>query len=118
MGEESKKAQERVKEIILKHKGFDNAISSREINEEIDVDNVGSFPGTRQIIRTLIIDEEIPIASSGNGYYVVETEEELAEYLESLEGRMLSIADRKWAIQRAAVNWEEDIESSEDRDLL
>lgn len=111
-------AKEEVKDIILDHRGSDNQISSREINEEIGVDDIGSFPNTRAIIRELILEDNIPIASGGNGYFVIETEDELKEYIDSLESRMLSIADRKYGIRRAAQDWDENIESSEDADLL
>jgi hypothetical protein len=107
-----------VKDIILNHRGSDNPISSREINEEIGVDNIGSFPSTRAIVRELVLEDQIPIASSNQGYYVVETEDEIAEYIDNLSARIDSIAERRFAIQRAAKKWDEPIESSEDEDLL
>lgn len=110
--------KERVREILLNHRGADNPVSSREINDEIGVDSIGSFPSTRAIIRELVLDDKIPIASSNQGYYVVETEDELAEYIENLSTRIDSIAERRFAIQRAAKEWDEPIKSSEDEDLL
>lgn len=92
--------KEEVKDIILDHRGSDNQISSREINDQIGVDDIGSFPTTRAIIRELILEDNIPIASGGNGYFVIETEDELKDYINSLESRMLSIADRKYGIRR------------------
>ena len=110
--------KERVRDIILDHRGSENPISSREINDEIGVDSIGSFPSTRAIIRELVLENQIPIASSNQGYYVIETEDELAEYIENLSTRIDSIAERRFAIQRAAKEWDESIESSEDEDLL
>ncbi|NHN59805.1 MULTISPECIES: hypothetical protein [Halorussus] len=49
---------------------------------------------------------------------MIETEDELKEYIDSLESRMLSIADRKYGIRQAAQDWDGEIESSEDADLL
>jgi len=111
-------AKEAVRDIILDHRGSNDQISSREINDQIGVDDIGSFPNTRAIIRELILEDNIPIASGGNGYYVIETEDELKDYIDSLESRMLSIADRKYGIRRAAQDWDGEIESSEDADLL
>ncbi|MFC4550086.1 MULTISPECIES: hypothetical protein [Halorussus] len=68
--------------------------------------------------RELLLEEQIPIASSSNGYYILETEDELKEYVDNLEGRMMKIADLKYAIRRAAQDWDDDIEPSEDADLL
>lgn len=110
--------KDEVEAILRNHTGADNPISSREIDDELGLDSVGSFPNTRAVIRELLLEDQIPIASSSNGYYIIETEDELAEYIESLESRMLSIADRKYGIRRAAIGWDGDIESSEDADLL
>lgn len=110
--------KDRVESILRDHRGSDNPISSREINDEIGVDDIGSFPSTRAIVRELVLEEKIPIASSNQGYYIIETEDELAEYIENLSARIDSIAERRFAIQRAAQEWDEPIESSEDEDLL
>lgn len=112
------KVKRRVKELILDHEGADNPITSREINEEIDVDNVGSFPETRQLIREIIREERIPIGANTNGYFLIQTEDELEEYVDGLDTRMVQIADRKAAVLRAANAWKDDIESSDDTDLL
>jgi hypothetical protein len=113
-----KSPDERVKELLLAHRGAGDPITSREINEEIDVDTVGSFPSTRALVRELIEGEQLPIVSDGNGYYVAETEAELASYIESLDSRLVSIADRKAAVIRAAQEWDDRIESDADSDLL
>lgn len=102
----------------MDHRGSDNPITSREINEEIGADNIGSFPSTRAIIREIMIEDQIPVAGSNQGYYVIETEEELSEYVDNLEERVLSISDRKYAVLRAADEWRDEIETSDDTDLL
>lgn len=110
--------KETVKQILLDHTGSDNPITSREINDIIDVDNIGSFPGTRAVIREIMIEDRIPIAGSSQGYYVIESEDELADYIENLESRILRMTERQWAIKRAAREWDGDIELSDDEDLL
>lgn len=111
-------ARERVKEMLLNHRGSDDPITSREINEEISEDTVGSFPNTRSIIRDIMVEDEIPIAGSSQGYYVIETEEELSEYVDNLDQRVLNITERKTYVLRAANEWEDQIETSDDEDLL
>jgi hypothetical protein len=110
----SNTARERVKELLLAHRGADNPITSREINDEIDEDTVGSFPETRMLVRDIIVEDGIPIASSNDGYYVVETEQELFEYIDNLDSRILSIADRKAAVLSAADDWSDRIDTSDD----
>jgi ABC-type uncharacterized transport system ATPase subunit len=113
-----KTPKERVKDLLLNHRGKDNQISSREINDEINVDNVGSFPSTRAIVRNLILEDQIPIVSTNNGYFVAETEEEIAEYVAQLDSRITSIAERRYAIKHAARNWGDGIQPSTDEDIL
>ena len=114
----SDKARERVKEILLEHRGADDPISSREISEILDKREVGSFPETRMLIRDIMLEDQIPVASSNSGYYVIETEEELKDYVDQLESRILGMSERKYAVQRAANEWDGEIETDEDLDLL
>lgn len=114
----SKNARERVKEMLLNHQGADNPISAREISERLKKDEVGSFPETRMLIRNIMLEDKIPVASSNKGYYVIETEGELKDYVDQLESRILGMSERKFAVQRAANEWNGDIESDEDLDLL
>lgn len=104
---------QRVVSILEEHRGKDNAISSREINERIDADNVGSFPRTREIVREILERELLPIASGNDGYYVIETREELEEEIESINRRIGNIAERRVHVRRAALEHVEDIENLE-----
>jgi hypothetical protein len=111
-------ARDRVKELLLEHRGADDPISSREISETLEKDEVGSFPSTRMLIREIMLEDEIPIASGNQGYFVIETETELQSYLDQLENRILGISERKFAVQKAANQWDGEIETDEDLDLL
>lgn len=113
-----KTAKDRVRELLLDSRGPENAISSREINEVIDEDNVGSFPQTREIVRELLIEEQLPIASGGNGYYIVETEDQAADYADTLASRMTAIGTRRHNFLQAVGEWDGEIESSDDEDIL
>lgn len=109
--------RELVKDMLLAHRGQDNPISSREINEVIEVDTVGSFPRTRALVRKVLFEDGIPIASGNNGYYVIETEAELTAYIENLDSRIGNIAERRYAIRQAAQSWDES-NPADDTDLL
>jgi|AntDeeMinimDraft_5_1070356.scaffolds.fasta_scaffold03542_8 23S rRNA maturation-related 3'-5' exoribonuclease YhaM len=109
--------KEQVKSILLDHDGADNKITAREIDDELGLDSVGSFPNTRAAIRELLFEDQIPVIGTTQGYYVAESEEQVDEYIESLEGRIMEITERKFAITRAADNWEPELPES-DSDLL
>ena len=108
---------EQVKEMVMRHKGRNDQISSREINEVVGLDSVGSFPTTRQCIRDIMFNEQIPIIGGGNGYYIAETEQEISDAIDTLDSRILNTAERKMALRRAAVGWD-DIEKDDDLDIL
>lgn len=112
--------KEKVREMILNHRGRNNAITSREINNQINVDNVGSFPGTRAIIRELVVDEGIPIAGGPNGYFLIETREELDGYVDTLDSRALEMMERKVSVLKAMNEWPEmDFDNDEsDEDII
>lgn len=93
--------KEQVKQILLEHEGTDNPISSREINEELDIDSTGMFPKIRNIISELVLEEEIPVAANSQGYYLIQDEQELEEYVEQLESRAEAINERKLGVQLA-----------------
>lgn len=109
--------KDQVKELLLDHEGADNPITSREINEEINLDNIGSFPSTRAVIRELVLEDQLPIAATSQGYFIIQDENELSEYVNQLESRVMNITERKFAVQRAALNWDGDI-TDEDSDIL
>lgn len=108
---------ERVKELLLEHRGKGNGITSREINDVVGLDNVGSFPQTRECVRAVMFNEDIPVIGGNGGYYIAETEEELAGALDTLEKRIVRTAERKMALKRAARAWD-DIESGDGHDIL
>lgn len=63
MASHGQSARDQVREKILDHRETANQFPSREYNDGIDVDNSGSFPGTRETIRDLIMRAAILIAS-------------------------------------------------------
>lgn len=108
---------ETVKELLLEHQGKGNEISSREINAVVELDNVGSFPQTRKCVKDVMFNERIPIIGGGDGYYVAETEEEVADAVDTLESRIMKTTERKMALQRAAATWD-DLEEDDDHDIV
>lgn len=109
---------ERVKELLLEHRGKGNEISSRELNEEVGLDSVGSFPRTRECVRDIMLQERIPIIGGGNGYYVAQTEDEIVDAIETLDSRITKTAERKMLLERAAKAWEDDIETNDEHDIF
>jgi|GEM_PF-595892 len=110
--------REKVKELLLEESSADDPITSREISDELAGNEVGSFPETRMIIRDIMISDGIPIVSSNQGYWVAETEQEIQDYLDNLENRIMGITERRYAVKQAAAMWDGDIETDDDLDIL
>ena len=73
---------------------------------------------TTRARELVFADAQCTPSIRGNGCFVIETEDELQEYIDSLESRMRSIADRKYGVRRAEQDRDGEIESSEDANLL
>lgn len=89
-------SEEQVRDILLDHKGKRNAIKSKEIAKQINIDRGPSNVTIRKLITKTLKRFNLPIAGNpGLGYYLIETSEELRGYLKSLDSRIKSITDRK-----------------------
>ena len=98
----SERTLDHIEAILRQRTGSDNAITSSELSDLLgDLDHHDSTPKTRAAIRQLVHERGIPIAASNKGYYYIETEEELQQYVDDLSGRIKGIADRRDAVMNA-----------------
>jgi hypothetical protein len=84
-----------IKKILLQHKGKTNAIAANKISKMLNIPEDDTVPTTRKIITKLIIDEGMPIGAFGNGYFYIETPEELADYMQFLQDKIEQTTTRK-----------------------
>lgn len=95
--------KERIAE-LLKQKcvGKENAKTTSEIEKILAMheDDPTNYQ-LRKLIKEIILDEELPIGSCSNGYYLIQDRFELDEVLDDLRGRIEGIRQRKRAIQKA-----------------
>jgi hypothetical protein len=83
-----------IKSILLAHKGKDDPIAASKIGKALGIPENDTVATTRSLITKLIKRDRIPIGSSENGYYIIQTEDELNEVIHDLNGRILGIYDR------------------------
>lgn len=96
---------EQVKEIMDGRVGRDQAITSSEVRDRLEIPENETTPTTRALITHLIKEEGWPIvAKTGQpaGYYIAEDEEDIYEYVTTLSGRINSIDERRVAVLTAA----------------
>lgn len=73
----------------------EEAITSGELAKKLDVGDTEANPKTREMVREVMKNRDIPIVSCHAGYWVPSSEEEIAEELESIDGRIASMQQRK-----------------------
>lgn len=95
-----------LEEELQDHSGPEEAVSSSELAERITGEDTEANPKTREAIRVLVEERAMPIAASHRGYFLIENEQQLDEYLEQLRARKVGIETRiqlttqAWAAQR------------------
>ena len=90
-------------ELIMAHPGKRNAISSKEISEELGgLDTLDSTPATRKVMRRLIKKRGVLVGACSKGYFLIETQDELNDYLDNLAHREGQIRERREALRRLA----------------
>jgi hypothetical protein len=112
----SKLSEERmgkIKEILWGHKGKENAVPASEISDLIGVDERETYSETRRLVLKAVKKYELPIAATDKGYYFIETQEELINYLGILDSRILEIEERKKVIYNNFVKYHGEIELGE-----
>lgn len=93
-----------VRTLIEQHRGLDDRISSKEINNKIRVDTDDTMSNTREILRYLLFDEGVPVGSNGQNYYYIEDAEDLEATMAYLDRRITGLMQRKRAVRYAYNN--------------
>lgn len=86
----------KIEEIILKHIGKKNAISARDISKSVGIRDNDTFINTRTLIRKLMKKRQLPIGANEKwGYFIIANQQELDDYVKTLERREKGITERK-----------------------
>ena len=99
------KEQKAIFEYLKTHAlGYGNRKSSTQIREELNLESGGATnEHVRDLIRELILNHNACIGSLmwENGYWIIQTEEELDRVCISLENRADSIRNRAMALRNS-----------------
>ncbi|MGD0406405.1 MAG: hypothetical protein ABSB10_07130 [Candidatus Bathyarchaeia archaeon] len=83
-----------IRKIILEHKGKAKAIRASKISKILQIPENDTFATTRGLITKLILEEGMPIAASSRGYFYIENQQELGDYMEYLQERIHQTTNR------------------------
>lgn len=92
---------EEVLDILEAHQGPDNPVTSGTIADRVGIDDGSGNPKTREAIRILSEEQDIPVAAGSRGYFMMTEPAHLSEYLEKLDNRIEGIEKRKETATRA-----------------
>jgi len=92
-----------LEDVLLDHVGKGNKITSGELADHLGIDDAEGNPKTREAIRVLIEERQLPVISS-QGYYIPESDEQIQDQIKSLQSRAQSIQERSQLIKEA---WDE-----------
>jgi hypothetical protein len=115
----SEKYVAKIRDILLGHKGKENAIFSGQIAKQVGIDDVqgGTHVKIRKLIWEAIQKYELPIAArSDNGYYYITNQDELFEYFGNLSDRSFGIEERKRVVRDNYVKTYGEIENEEEEE--
>lgn len=89
--------------------GRENGRFSGELAATVGIKDSAAWPSTRELLRSLTYDHDVPIAATtSDGYFIIETAREHRDYQATLEARIQGIEKRKRAVAEAWQNWNDD----------
>lgn len=90
--------REKLKTILMEHKGKSNRITSSQIARCLGINEDDTHAKTRSLIFDVAEEYKIPLAADAKGYYVIATKEEYQDYMNNLDRRIAGIDRRKMII--------------------
>jgi hypothetical protein len=70
-------------------------LKSKELAQLLGISDADGHPQTRQIITDVMEQKDLPLGASGDGFYVIQDESELNDYLRALDIRVIGTINRK-----------------------
>jgi hypothetical protein len=89
---------DKIRAILLKHRGKANSIKSKTIALMIGIDEDDTHVQTRGLI-TKLFKAGLPVGAWNSGYFLIETQDEIDEYCETLNSRIEEVYDRLGRLQ-------------------
>ena len=86
---------DKLKEILLQHKGKANAITSKEISRKMGFPMEDTQSVSRKAIWKTAKHFGLPLISCNKGYFIAETDDEITEYKSSIQNRIDGMKKRE-----------------------
>jgi len=80
--------------------GKSSARTGTDLEESLEMPVGNTNEPTRGLIADCITNDEYPIGSNSNGYFLIDSDQELQEVVDSLNSRIAGIQSRIAALQK------------------
>lgn len=94
------KRLKKIADILSKHRGEGNEITSSQIAKMIGIDEDDTHAQTRALIKQAAEVFGLPLSSNRKGYFIMTSEEELDSYMANLDARIRGIKERKETMRK------------------
>lgn len=96
---------EKVKDILLQHKGKANAITSKEVSRKMGFSMEDTQAASRKAIWETAEEYGLPLVSCNRGYFIAETDDEIAEYNSNIQSRIDGMEETRKMANRNYLEW-------------
>ena len=79
---------EKIKDILMDHRGKKNAIASKRISEAMGFSMEDTQSVSRQAIWSTAEEYGLPLVSCNKGYFIAETDDEIEAYNQNIQKRI------------------------------
>ena len=98
---------EAIRDILLQHIGKDNAIYSKEISKNMGFPMEDTQSVSRKAIWDTAIKYKLPLVSYKGGYFIAETDDEIAEYNSNIQSRIDGMEKTRKIVNNNYQRWRE-----------
>ena len=97
---------EKIKNILMDHRGKENAIASKRISEAMGFPMEDTQSVSRQAIWSTAEEYGLPLISCNRGYFIAETDDEIEAYNKNIQKRINGMEKTREMANRNYKEWE------------
>lgn len=96
---------EKIKNILLQHKGKSNAITSKEVSRKMGFPMEDTQSVSRKAIWETAKEYGLPLVSCNRGYFIAETTDEIEEYNSNIQSRIDGMEETRKMANKNYQEW-------------
>lgn len=102
---------EKIKDILMEHRGRKNAIAAKRISEAMGFPMEDTQSVSRQAIWDTAEEYGLPLISCNKGYFIAQTDEEMEDYNANYEKRISGMRKTQKMANENYARWKNEIYS-------